>query len=1676
MAYTNKFILKLESDNFKSDLNKTQASYSKTMDDLAKSTNKATLAQNELRRAKLELKTLTKGSQEYTSQQKYIRNLDLIVAKEKNRVAGLRNFATSQRASIEALKTKISIQQESLSSTKKNTTATKKNTTAIEKNTSEALKTKISTQQKSLSSTKKNTTATKKNTTATKKNTRAISNNGKSLVRHIREMESYIVALYAAKKAYDITLGRGFEYNKLIERETIGLKLLIAQNLQDIDSKGKRVSALEKFEYAQTEANKAMREARAINVETPHTLGETLQIYKLILPQVLKVGGSLEEVSEITKGTSILASAMGVEFQQLLKTVDSLMSGQMKESGLKRALALIGIEQTKVREILKENGDLTGFFIDKLKNANVAGKEFSVSWEGVTSKVKNEWDEIFGQIQKPIFDSLKSDLTDFANYLKQNKEEIISTGIEFTNSFVNFTKTIIEIRSEIALLAELFFAYKVGGWIGQGVSAVSGSFFRMGNIIAGGKARLLTLVATQKLFNSVAMKNPYLIAGTAIIYNLDLIIDRLNEALGLETKRAKLINEWEQGQEKRDLDKTKINLKQQQEQYNNILAQTEKLEAEIANHRELGNKKVADALQQGKNNLEFKKESLKEDIEYSKQSLEYYNTSVDTTANLSEKLGELGYKSTKDFITASEQLAELNKINLDFMHSQNIKKKELYELDQKFKPFLESGYDEVKLQAQEQFEKEKQKIIDKYNKKQTQKIKKATKENIEYIETSWDQSTKNIYQSWDQNFFNAITGKFSSFKDFLRSFFKDTLSSIVTPYAKSLSSTLSSALGNTIGLDKVNVSQVASSLGLNLVKDKFIGQVNGSQVEISKTGEILKGSTAIPKNIQSLLSNTSNANKNYLTAIQSSIQSPFTDIGNFLGKQGFIKSGTFVNMFGTGLTNPFSSTLVPQVGGWSSVAGAGAGLGQIATGAGVGYLAGTLGDKLFGADTKASNYGAIGAGIGTAILPGIGTAIGAGLGSLVGGMFGKTQTTDYGIEFIGESSADDFYARKYTDKKKKSWFKTKRTTEYEELSSSMARQINQIFETYDNILEDFEIFDRRVSIQGAKYSKDTFQSAIATDFFKQLVGAEDLYKEELTKTGIMVYDFESAQFKELEEMRSVLTLDGQKVTQLKQVWEDYARSIDKELMVALSESFANLQTSKREFDLWSISFSGDTIGTLEKSMEYGLKDLNIALKNIGDESITTENYLNKMNQVLKDNPTPELITEWTNLGDILKTSATATRNYNNALQEQQLTSYTSTFSSLGAIQDINSRISLAFIAIAEKQQEISLEEQGITEEKLSSLKQQKEAIQDFRETIISLSEEIRGRYTTVDQQSYLSSYELLRSQILAGDYSGVQDFRDIAIDYANNIEKTAKTSYESNFSLAKMANDIKLLPEELEELDYVKDIDKNIDYIEDHLRGIETTAKDELDILEVQYQALLDEKDILVSNSLAELSKMEELWGGDSTIVSLLRQTLSDIGVDPSAGWSMDYSKVSSIASSGSTTALPANLGSDIGSTTANNAKITNATESLVNSVYKSVLGRSAEQAGLDYWVDTISSGQLAVGDLNTAIATAALDYKDQDLTYFKRYKTGGYTGDGNPSEIAGLVDKGEFVVNAPTTRVLGLNRDNGGIFVQMANELKTLRQEVQQLKQLNIKQTATSTKQLQTQRALLSNNIKEAS
>lgn len=495
---------------------------------------------------------------------------------------------------------------------------------------------------------------------------------------------------------------------------------------------------------------------------------------------------------------------------------------------------------------------------------------------------------------------------------------------------------------------------------------------------------------------------------------------------------------------------------------------------------------------------------------------------------------------------------------------------------------------------------------------------KTAIEEFERKEKWWSDLFSNINKAMEAQFFDAMTGKFESFGSWLKDFWSSITASMAKGLSKSLADTILGTGSNGGGLQNVFKSFGGLSGILGGSASALSGATTDSAGFTTTAGGTVFDSagqiTLAGSDATEVLSSLSNAKSLYSLAtdgITGMMYAPSAYMGQLAGTAygaGFTGTGSFLG----GVSNAFAGG---NASGLSGAGFAGNVLGAGAMGAVGGYALGSLGDSLFGADTKAASYGAIGGGIGAAvgsIVPVVGTliggVIGSALGSVIGGMFGSTKFKGFkvGEDTSGDtSSISQWY-------QKKSWFSS--SNKYKTLTTEQEKAINGVFETYDYLLGQLGSVNDIV-VKAGRYSSSGLFAAIDKAFISAFV--DNPY---LTDT------FYTA-------------------------WTAYAKEIGK----GVSETFATLISDyvgyTRDFKVWSLQSTGDSLEALRVQAEWAMNDFKAVEALTGTSGVTVSNYLDMYDKAIKESFTPETITAWQKLGDALMTATKANEDYTKSLSE-----------------------------------------------------------------------------------------------------------------------------------------------------------------------------------------------------------------------------------------------------------------------------------------------------------------------------------------------------------------------------------------------------------------------------------------
>lgn len=224
--------------------------------------------------------------------------------------------------------------------------------------------------------------------------------------RSINVMKSAVAGL-AIGAAFKSAIQAGYEYNKTMEEQKTSITALIAATSKHEDALGNTISNTELYTRANAEAVQVLKQLEVINKATPHTLSQTAQIYKTMLPSMKSLGVSTEDLIHITKQLSIAAGAGGVQFNSLLAGVDGLATGTvLANSDLGRFLSTIGLSN----EELKNTGNIVGLLEDKLGSFK-APDTMAVA----LSNLSNAWGKFMGTLTSDSFSGAKEAINALAD-------------------------------------------------------------------------------------------------------------------------------------------------------------------------------------------------------------------------------------------------------------------------------------------------------------------------------------------------------------------------------------------------------------------------------------------------------------------------------------------------------------------------------------------------------------------------------------------------------------------------------------------------------------------------------------------------------------------------------------------------------------------------------------------------------------------------------------------------------------------------------------------------------------------------------------------------------------------------------------------------------------------------------------------------------------------------------------------------------------------------------------------------------------------------------------------------------------------------------------------------------------------------------------------------------------
>ncbi len=332
------------------------------------------------------------------------------------------------------------------------------------------------------------------------KSTESVTN---SFVRHIRQIETAALVLYTLKTAYDVTLGKGIEVNKMMEDNTSGIAALLSANTQMVTSNGTVVDSYQKFAMGQNVAKDTMEKLRLASIKTYATFPQLTEIFQQAIGQTLSMGDSFGSTTEdiinntvkLSQRMSNIAGAIGMPMDRVREEIRSLMSGNVSTDSLISTMIFgsPSAANQAINEAKKRGENGVKELMDKML------KPFD-ALENVESYTKNilaledAWSQAMKAMSEPVFKDLTVAFREMAQSINSNQKEII----EGFNTFYEKSKQFAGILDDLAVAAAAYY----------GTKGIIGAYGKAGEALS-------TLIGYSTVFDEKTNKNIASVGGLA---------------------------------------------------------------------------------------------------------------------------------------------------------------------------------------------------------------------------------------------------------------------------------------------------------------------------------------------------------------------------------------------------------------------------------------------------------------------------------------------------------------------------------------------------------------------------------------------------------------------------------------------------------------------------------------------------------------------------------------------------------------------------------------------------------------------------------------------------------------------------------------------------------------------------------------------------------------------------------------------------------------------------------------------------------------------------------------------------------------------------------------------------------------------------------------------------------
>jgi len=414
----------------------------------------------------------------------------------------------------------------------------------------------------------------KEATLAQKAHSKATGSATNTLVRHLRQVETLAIGIYALVSAYRATIGMGVELNKTIENNSFGLAALIATNTKLVDSQGEVGNGTDRFNASLSLSQKTMLDLKDAAKETSATFPELSSVFQQSIGFALKMGQGfgkttqdiIDNTIEITSSLTNMGSAVGMNAELVLEEARSLFSGDVSRDS-KLAILLFGTPtqaNKAIKDAKKNAEDSVGAVYNVMKDRLKMFENLKHidTYQRAMDKLKAEWQELMMDSAKPLFDDIKDSAKELLQILKENGAEIRDTfrsAYQFVKDAEPYVKTLIEMFVAYKGFQATRAGFEIGSRAVDGVKTFAGYWELAGKNADGTLKKVRKIDKIKDVFSAInPFPNPFTLWAAGITGVIVLLKEFHDYKTAIQEERKvdwskSLVSEYKKGASRDDL-------------------------------------------------------------------------------------------------------------------------------------------------------------------------------------------------------------------------------------------------------------------------------------------------------------------------------------------------------------------------------------------------------------------------------------------------------------------------------------------------------------------------------------------------------------------------------------------------------------------------------------------------------------------------------------------------------------------------------------------------------------------------------------------------------------------------------------------------------------------------------------------------------------------------------------------------------------------------------------------------------------------------------------------------------------------------------------------------------------------------------------------------------------------